>query len=405
MSISQLAREVKESPTLKLNEAARLLKERGEPVIHLGAGEPKSRVPIDAVLASAAKLSSAEIRYTPTEGIPSLIKAVIRYTEENYNKVVGPRNVVVFSGAKQAFYNLMFTLINPQDEVIIVAPYWVSYPEIVRMVYGVPVIVTPESGRFEPTIEDITQQVSSYTKCIVINSPNNPSGAVYSEEFIAQIVEYCEKKGIYLVMDDIYHKLVFGGGKWAPCYKFAKDDSDNSRLIVINGVSKSYAMTGFRIGWTVANKAVTAAMVNVSAQNTSCPSVVAQSAAAGALTGVQSGVESLRLTLENNAKVMMNELKAFNGVCINEPKGTFYCLPDFRAYEKDSVKLSKMLLDRARVVTVPGKEFGLEGYLRLSYCGTIKEIKEGVARIKWALDPESPNEIYIGDRKYRRDWK
>ncbi len=405
MSISQLAREVKESPTLKLNEAARLLKERGEPVIHLGAGEPKSRVPIDAVLASAAKLTSAEIRYTPTEGIPSLIKAIIRYTEENYNKVVGPRNVVVFSGAKQAFYNLMFTLINPQDEVIIVAPYWVSYPEIVRMVYGVPVIVTPESGRFEPTIEDITQQVSSYTKAIVINSPNNPSGAVYSEEFIAQIVEYCERKGIYLVMDDIYHKLVFGGGKWAPCYKYAKDDSDNSRLIVINGVSKSYAMTGFRIGWTVANKAVTAAMVNVSAQNTSCPSVVAQSAAAGALTGVQSSVESLRLTLENNAKVMMNELKAFNGVCIIEPKGTFYCLPDFRAYEKDSVKLSKMLLDRARVVAVPGKEFGLEGYLRLSYCGTIKEIKEGVARIKWALDPESPNEIYIGDRKYRRDWK
>lgn len=405
MSISQLAREVKESPTLKLNEAARLLKERGEPVIHLGAGEPKSRVPIDAVLASAAKLTSAEIRYTPTEGIPSLIKAVIRYTEENYNKVVGPRNIVVFSGAKQAFYNLMMTLLNPQDEVLIIAPYWVSYPEIVRMVYGVPVIVTPESGRFEPTMEDITSQVSSYTKVIVINSPNNPSGAVYSEELIAEIVQFCEKKGIYLVMDDIYHKLVFSDGKWTPAYKYARDDSDNSRLIVVNGVSKSYAMTGFRIGWTVANKAVTAAMVNISAQNTSCPSVVDQTAAVGALTGVQSGVESLRLTLENNAKVMINELKAFNGVCITEPKGTFYCLPDFRAYEKDSVKLSKFLLDKARVVAVPGKEFGLEGYLRLSYCGTIKEIKEGVARIKWALDPESPNEIYIGDRKYRRDWK
>ncbi|HOD65621.1 MAG TPA: aminotransferase class I/II-fold pyridoxal phosphate-dependent enzyme [candidate division Zixibacteria bacterium] len=405
MSISQLAREVKESPTLKLNEAARLLKERGEPVIHLGAGEPKSKVPIDAVLASAAKLTSAEIRYTPTEGIPSLIKAIIRYTEENYNKVVGPRNVIAFSGAKQAFYNLMMTIVNPQDEVIIVAPYWVSYPEIVRMVYGVPVIVTPESGRFEPTMADITQQVSSYTKAIVINSPNNPSGAVYSEDFIGEIVQYCEKKGIYLIMDDIYHKLVFSDGKWTPCYKYAKDQSENSRLIVVNGVSKSYAMTGFRIGWTVANQNITAAMINISAQNTSCPSVVAQAAAAGALMGVQSSVESLRLTLENNAKVMVNELRAFNGVVIDPPKGTFYCLPDFRAYQKDSVKLSKFLLDVARVVSVPGKEFGLEGRLRLSFCGTIKEIKEGVARIKWALDPESPNEIYIGDRKMRRDWK
>ena len=405
MSISQLAREVHESPTLKLNEEARLLRERGEPVIHLGAGEPKSRVPIDAVLASAAKLTTGEIRYTPTEGIPSLIKAIIRYTEENYNKVVGPRNVMAFSGAKLAFYNLMMTLVNPQDEVVIVAPYWVSYPEIVRMVYGIPVIVTPESGRFEPTMEDIAQSVGSYTKVIVINSPNNPSGAVYSEGLIAELVEFCEAKGIYLVMDDIYHKLVFSGGKWTPAYKYAKGDLEDSRVIVINGVSKSYAMTGFRIGWTVAPRKITEAMINVSAQNTSCPSIVAQAAAAGALNGIQSGVEALRLTLENNSKVMLNELRAFNSIRIVEPHGTFYCLPDFRAYEKDSVKLSKFLLEKARVVAVPGKEFGLEGFLRLSFCGTVKEIKEGIERIKWALDPEAPNEIYIGDRKLRRDWK
>jgi len=405
MSISQLAREVHESPTLRLNEAARLLKERGEPVIHLGAGEPKSKVPIDAILASVSKLTSGEVRYTPTEGIPSLIKAIIRYTEENYDKMVGPRNVLTSSGAKQAFYNLMMTIINPQDEVVIVAPYWVSYPEIVRMVYGVPVIVTPEDGRFEPTMADITQAVSGYTKAIVINSPNNPSGAVYGEDLIAELIAYCEKKDIYLIMDDIYHQLVFGDGKWISCYKHAKDDSENSKLIVINGVSKSYAMTGFRIGWTIANQKVTAAMINIAAQNTSCPSVVAQAAAAGALTGVQSGVESLRLTLENNATVMMNELNSFNGIRTIRPKGTFYCLPDFRAYDKDSVKLSKFILDKARVVSVPGKEFGMEGHLRLSFCGTIKEIKEGVQRIKWALDPESPNEIYIGDRKLRRDWK
>lgn len=405
MSISQLAREIKESPTLKLNEQAQILKDRGEAVIHLGAGEPKSKVPLDAILTASAKLTSAEVRYTPTEGIPQLLKAVVRYTEENYNKVIGPENVIVSGGAKQSFYNLIMTILNPQEEVIICAPYWVSYPEIVKMVYGVPVIVTPEDGRFQPRMQDIMKAVSSYTRVIVINSPNNPSGAVYSADFIAEIVGFCERKGLYLVMDDIYHKLVFGGKTAPSAYQFAKDQTDSSKLVVINGVSKAYAMTGFRIGWVVANRKIIQAMINVQAQNTSCPPVVTQIAAAGALNGVQSGIESLRQMLENNRNVMVSELKAFTGVRLIPPDGTFYCLPDFSAYDKDSVRLSKFLLEKALVVTVPGKEFGMEGHLRLSYCGTIKEIMEGVARIKWALDPESTNEIYIGDRKMRRDWK
>ena len=146
-------------------------------------------------------------------------------------------------------------------------------------------------------------------------------------------------------------------------------------------------------------------MINVAAQNTSCPSVIQQAAAAGALNGVQSGVENLRLMLENNLSIMMNELKSFTGIKTIKPDGTFYCLPDFSAYEKNSVKLSNFLLAKALVVAVPGGEFGMEGHLRLSFCGSVKDIKEGVARIKWALDPDSPNEIYIGDRKLRRDWK
>lgn len=405
MSISQLAREIHESPTLRLNERARLLRERGEPVIHLGAGEPKSKVPLDAVISCSARLSTGDIRYTPTEGIPSLIQAIIRYTEESYNHVVGPENVIVAAGAKQAFYNLMMSIVNPQDEVIVLAPYWVSYPEIIKMVYGKPVIVRPEDGRFQPRMEDIVQAVSSYTKAIVVNSPNNPSGAVYSEEFIAEIVEFCEKKGIYLIMDDIYHKLVFNGKKAVSAYKFAKAEGDSSKLVIINGVSKAYAMTGFRIGWTIANRKLTEVMINVAAQNTSCPSVVLQAAAAGALTGVQSGVEALRVFLENNRNVMLNELNSFTDIKCIPPDGTFYCLPDFRAYSSDSVGLCEFLLEKALVVTVPGKEFGMEGHLRLSYCGTVKEIREGIQRIKWALDPESPNEIYIGDRKLRRDWK
>ncbi|MCK4574254.1 MAG: aminotransferase class I/II-fold pyridoxal phosphate-dependent enzyme, partial [candidate division Zixibacteria bacterium] len=384
MSVSLLAREIKESPTLKLNETARILREKGEPVIHLGSGEPKSKVPLDAILSCAAKLRTADIRYTPTEGIPALLKAIIRYTEESYNKVIGPENVLVSSGAKQALYTLLMAIINPQDEVIITAPYWVSYPEIVKMVYGIPVIVKAEDGRFHPRMEDILQNVGSYTKAIILNSPNNPSGEVYSEEFIGEIVEFCEKKGIYLIMDDIYQKLIFDDRSPVSCYKFSKDNSDSSKLVVINGVSKMYAMTGFRIGWTIANRKLTEAMINVAAQNTSCPSIVSQTAATGALSGVQSSVEALRLFLENNRNIMVNELKSFAGIKITPPAGTFYCLPDFSAYHMKSTELSQFLVDKALVVTVPGVEFGMEGHLRLSYCGSVKDITDGIARIKWA---------------------
>jgi aspartate aminotransferase len=404
MSISHLARSIVESPTLRLNEEARILRERGEPVIHLGIGEPKNKAPINAILSSAAKLSSGDVKYTPSDGLPSLKKAIIRYTEENYDRVIAPENVIVSAGAKQSLYNVLFSILNPQDEVIILAPYWVSYPEMVKMVYGVPVIVTPEDGSFHPRLEDIERAVSPSTRAIIVNSPNNPSGTVYSPEFIAQIVDFCERKKIYLVMDDIYHKLVFDGNKAVPAYQFTRKDVESTMVIVVNGVSKLYGMTGFRIGWVVTNRKLVRVMNNVQAQTTSCTSIVLQAAAEGALNGLQSAVESLRLTIENNCNVTMQELKSFKGIKVTKPGGTFYCLPDFRAYSNNSEQLSEFLLKKALVVTVPGKEFGMEGYLRLSYAGSVKDITTGIERIKWALDPSSPNEIYIGDRKMVRDW-
>lgn len=404
MSLSTLAKNIAESPTLALNSKAKALLAKGEPVIHLGAGEPKTKVPASAILSAAAKLTTGEIRYTPTRGIPTLLEAIVSYTEKNYHKTVEPANVVVSAGAKQAIYNLMMTLLNPKDEVILLAPYWVSYPEIVKMLYGVPVVVSPPQGTFEPAIEDITAAVTGKTKAIIVNSPNNPSGAMYSEKFIHDIVAYCEDKGIYVIMDDIYHKLIFDNKTWPSPFSGANDDFEKSHLIIVNGVSKLYAMTGFRIGWTIANTEICKVMNNVAAQNTSCPSVVQQAAAVGALNGNQANVENLRLTLENNRNIMLNELKSFPKVKITPPDGTFYCLPDFSAYNKNSNELSRFLLEKALVVSVPGGEFGLDGHLRLSYCGSVKDIVDGVTRIKWALDPNSPDEIYIGDKKVKRDW-
>jgi len=404
MSISQIARTIKPSPTLRLNEKAAILRAKGEPVIHLGGGEPKSKAPMDAIVATAAHLNTGEIRYTPPDGIPALKKAIIKYTEEFYERLVAPENVMAASGAKQAIMIALQAVLNPQEEVIFPSPYWVSYPDMARLCGAVGIPVVPEDGTFHPRLQDIEEHVGPYTKAVIINSPNNPSGAVYSEQFIADIVDFCERRDLYLIMDDIYHRLVFDGRKPVNCYKYAKDLSENSKLIVINGVSKQYAMTGFRIGWAVANKKLIETMTNIQAHQTSGPSVLLQKAAVGALNGVQSCVENLRVTLENNRNVMMDLLDSFNGVKVTRPDGTFYCFADFSVYEKDSVKLSEFLIDKVQVLTVPGIAFGWEGYLRLSFCGSIKDMTEGVERLKWALDPDAPNELYIGDRKLIRDW-
>jgi aspartate aminotransferase len=405
MSISQLAKSISESPTLKMNEIAKQMMARGEAVIHLGGGEPKAKIPIDALLASSTKLNALEINNTPPSGTPEIKKAIIRYTENNYGKSIAPENIIVSNGAKQSVSVLLQAILNPNDEVICLAPYWVSYPEMVRIAYGIPVAVKPEDGSFHPRMPDIEQAVSPHTKAIIVNSPGNPSGIMFSKEFIAEIVQFCEKKGIYLIMDDIYHKLIFDGLQPVSCYQYTKQSLEKSNLVVVNGVSKLYAMTGYRIGWTIANTSVIEAMIKIQEQTTSCPSALLQAGAVGAINGMQNSVEALRLTLENNRNVMMTELGTFTGVKVTKPNGTFYCFPDFSAYMKDSDKLSNFLLDKVKVVTVLGREFGMEGHLRLSFCGSIKDIKEGVARIKWALDPNAPNEIFIGDRKLVRDWQ
>ena len=199
MQYSQLATSIASSATLRLNEAARRLKEKGEPVINLAIGEPKNKAPINALLSGAACLSGGDVKYTPTDGLPSLKKAIIRYTEDNYNRSLQPENVIVSAGAKQALFNLLFALLNPQDEVIVLAPHWVSYPEMIKMCCGVPVVVTPEDGSFQPRLRDVEAVLSSATKAIIVNSPNNPSGAIYSEAFVAELVELCERRGIFLI--------------------------------------------------------------------------------------------------------------------------------------------------------------------------------------------------------------
>ncbi len=404
MDISRLAASIVESPTVKLNAEAAKLRAQGEAIVHFGIGEPKNKAPLNAIASAVEKLNSGEIKYAPSDGIPSLKKAIVHYTEKNYGRAVESANVVVSDGAKHSISNLLYALINPGDQVIILAPYWVSYPEMVKMVNGVPIIVTPADGGFYPKLSEIEKVITPSTRAIIVNSPNNPSGAIFPDELVGQIVDLCEKKNIYLLMDDIYHKLVFDGKKIAPVYNFTKKDIESTNVIVINGISKTYGMTGFRVGWVVANRKLVKTITNIQSQTTTCNSPICQVAAEAALTGDQGCVDELVATIQKNRDTLIQGLRSIPGVKVEKPEGAFYCFPDFNTLYKDSMALADFLLKKALVVTVPGKDFGMEGHLRLSYAGAASEVADGLARIKWALDPNAPPEIQIGTRKVIRDW-
>ena len=409
MGVSEFARGISESPTMALNAQARVLREQGESVVHLGIGEPQNRAPQAALDRGAEALATGKIKYTPTSGIPSFKKAIIHYTEENYGRTVAPKQIIVTSGAKQAIFNALFTILDAGDEVILLAPYWVSYPEMVKMCRGVPVVVTPSAGSLQPSVAEVEAAVTPRTRAIIIHSPNNPSGMVFSREFVGALVRFCEDRGIHAIMDDIYHKLVFDGVTAPSCYEFTTRGVDESSLIVINGIAKTYGMTGFRIGWAIASQDIVKAMATMQSQTTSCVSSLCQVAAEGAMLGSQGEVEGLRKCMEHNRNVIVEELAKVPGVRVIKPQGTFYCLPDFSACFRpgiatDSFSLAMFLLSKARVVTIPGKDFGLEGYLRLSYAGSAADVVEGVRRIRWALDPTTPREIKIGSATVVRDW-
>jgi aspartate aminotransferase len=404
MNLSRLASSIAESPTLRLNALAKSMQAQGIPVIHLGGGEPKNKAPRSAVDAATAYLAAGDVKYTPSAGTASLRKTAAEYTEKNYGRKTAVENIIISSGAKQTLYNLLFTLLDPGDEVIVPAPFWVSYPEMIRMTGGNPVIVASSPETHTPRAEDLLGAVTARTKAILLNSPNNPSGALYGVDLIKEIVRFCEKRDIWLIADDIYHKLVFDGMQAPNPCAFTDRGVEESRLIILNAVSKIYGMTGFRIGWAVAPRQIISVMNNIQAATTSCNSGVLMAAAEAALKGPQEGVGELVSLLEANRDTLLKSLAEIPGVRIVKPHGTFYSLPDFSAFGKDSMTLCSFLLEKASVVTVPGKEFGAENHLRISYCGSHADVVEGIARIRWTLDPTSPKEIRIGGKTAVRDW-
>lgn len=402
MPFSQIALSIGASATLKLNAKANALRAEGKPVIHLGGGEPKSAAPDSAVEAGIEMLKSGMIRYTPASGTPAMKDAIIEYTRRHYGRTVERTNVMASAGAKQAIMVALMAILDPGDEVIFPAPYWVSYPEMVKLAGGKSVVVRAADGSFQPTIEEMTSAMNERTKAVMLNSPNNPSGQFFDKEFLVGVITHCQERGIRIMMDDIYHRLVFDGREAISCYDCTHKSVNESMILVLNGVSKQYAMTGFRIGWAVGPADLIRVMSNIQSHQSGNPCSLSQHAAVAAINGVQGSVRALATELEKNRNELVGLLREIPGLDVKPPQGTFYCFCDFSHFEKDSTTLAAELLKKVMVVTVPGIEFGMEGYLRLSYCGDIADVREGVRRIKWLLDPEGGPELKVGDTIFTR---
>ncbi len=403
MPFSRIAQSIRASVTLQLNSKAAAMRAAGDPVIHLGGGEPKSKAPESAIAAGTEMLQTGVIRYTPAAGTPAMRDAIVKYTEQFYGRKVQRTNVMASAGAKQAIMVALIALVDPGDEVIFPVPYWVSYPDMARLAGGVPVPVKPSDGSLLPSVQDIVAAMTDRTKVVLLNSPNNPSGEVLSANFLRELIAICDDRGIYVMMDDIYHRLVFDGKKSAHCYECTDKSVDEAKLLVLNGVSKQYAMTGFRIGWAVGPEDLIKAMTNIQSHQSGGPCSLSQKSAIAAIEGAQNSVGELRVILESNRDELIALIQDIPGLKVSPPGGTFYCFVDFSSIDSDSSRMSATLLDKIQVVTVPGVEFGMEGYLRLSYCGSMADVREGVRRIKWFLDEKGTPELQVGSRTFVRD--
>jgi aspartate aminotransferase len=388
MKIADRMAQMRPSPTLAVAARADALRSKGIDVVAFGLGEPDFDTPANIKQAAVAALARGAGKYTAVPGTPSLRSAVA----EELNRVHGTRhaadNVIVSVGAKHSLYNLFMAMLDTGDEVVIPSPCWVSYPDLVSMAAGTPVLV-PTSADQDFALKEaaLERAITPRTRAIVLNSPCNPTGAVYDEASLEGVGRVLDRHPqVMLIADDIYRRLVYDG-TWTTLSRVRPDLVD--RMILIDGVSKSYAMTGWRIGYCAGPRELVKAMSTLQGQSTTNPSAVAQAAALEALTGPQESVEVMRQEFDRRRVVMIEGLRAIPKVRLSAPRGAFYCFPDLSSYLgarcKDDLELADWLLDRGRVAVVPGSGFAAPGFVRLSYAVSMAQVEEGVRRIAGAL--------------------
>ncbi len=400
MKFSDRILKVKPSPTIAVTSMAALLKSQGVDIIGFGAGEPDFDTPKNIKNAAINAIESGKTKYTPSGGLPELRNAIAAKLKRDNNLEYKPSEVIANCGGKHSFYNLMQVLLNDGDEVIIPAPYWVSYPDMVLLAGGKPVIINTEADAgFKITPEQLSASITSKTRAVVINSPSNPTGAAYSFDELKALAGVLEKTDIIPISDDIYETIVFDGFRFSNIANVS--ESMKKRSVVLNGVSKTYAMTGWRIGYMAGDQELISKIDILQSQSTSNPTTVSQWASIEALTGDQGVLDEMMVAFTRRRNLVVSELNSMPGVSCFNPEGAFYAFPGVSGvYElkgwnsvaekyKDQYKSSSLcayLMEEARTAVVPGIAFGNDRYFRMSFATSDENLKEGLSRIRAAIE-------------------
>ena len=390
LTLSRKAAQVKPSSTLAITAKAKELKAEGIDVVGFGAGEPDFNTPENINEAAIAAIKSGFTKYTPASGIAELKKAVSRKFEEFNGLHYGTDQIVISNGGKHSLTNIFQAIMNPGDEVIIPAPYWLTYPEIVKLCNGVPVYVygTKDSG-YKVTAKQIEDAITDKTKAVILNTPNNPTGMVYSEGELRAIADVAVKNDIYVVADEMYENLIYGDKKHVSIASLGEEIY--KRTITCSGLSKSYSMTGWRIGYTGSSAEIAKLMGSIQSHQTSNPNSIAQKAALEALQGPQDAVAAMREEFDQRRKYMYERVSQMPLVDALEPEGAFYTFVDFTDVLEKSYKgvrigtasrVAEILIEDYKVAVVPCQDFGFDNFIRLSYAISMENIKKGLDRIE-----------------------
>lgn len=390
MDLSNKAKGINPSITLEIAAKAKALKDSGVNVISFSAGEPDFNTPNNIINAAIIAMRDGKTKYTPTSGVLELRKAICTKFKNDNDLLYEPNQIVVSTGAKQSLANAFLAILNKGDEVIIPIPYWVSYPELIKLADGVPIFINNlKENDYKYKIEDLRKVVTSKTKAILLNSPNNPTGSIYSKEELIEIAEFAKENDLIIISDEIYEKLIYDDNKHISIASISKDAY--KRTIVINGLSKSYAMTGWRVGYSASSEEIAKLMSSIQSHVTSNINSISQYAAIEALTGSQDSLNNMVEEFKDRRNYMVDRLNKIKGISYIMPKGAFYIMINIGNYFgkavsdniiNSSLEFSRSLLEEEKVAVIPGIAFGLDDYIRVSYATSKEAIEEGLNRLE-----------------------
>lgn len=393
MPLAKRTRNISPSSTLAISARAKEMQKRGEKVIIFGAGEPDFDTPMFIKQAAISAIEEGFTKYTPVAGTNELKEAVVAKFHKDNKLDYTVNQVIVSCGAKHTLYNCILAICDPGDEVVIFSPYWVSYPEMIKLAGAYPVVVgTEEWDGFLPSVSSIASAISQKTKAIIINSPCNPTGSVYPEKILREISKLALKNDLWVISDEIYEKIIFDSKKHISIASLGEEIKNHT--VVVNGVSKTYAMTGWRIGYAAGPLEVVTAMANIQSHSTSNPNSIAQKASAEALKGAQGEVLDMVAEFERRRNFIVERLRRFRGVSFHKPDGTFYLFLNISSFLnqnlkgreiKSSVDFTDYLLQEAKVAVVPGADFGADSYIRISFATSMEDLAKGLDMMETAV--------------------